>query len=96
MERVLRGAAPAEQHAPLALLVQPVQGGEGDTAVLLARRGGLLCALRPVTLVEHSEREGSMPQDWQDFSLQEAQQAQAALDAAATVCGAGGGDQIVR
>lgn len=81
-------------HLPLALLQLPAQGGSG-AMLLLLRRGGLVTALRPAAAPELALH-NALPVDPQQGVAQDAQQAEAVLEAAAAVFKAAGGGQLAR
>ncbi len=83
-----------DAHLPLALLQLPPQGDSGALLMLL-RRGGLVTALRPAATPEMA-LQGALPGEWQQAAAQEAQQAEAVLEAAAEVFKAAGGAQLAR
>lgn len=83
-----------DAHQPLTLLQLPPQGDSGALLMLLWR-GGLVTALRPAAAPEMA-LQGTLPGEWQQAAAQEAQQAEAVLEAAAEVFKAAGGGQLAR
>lgn len=85
-------AAWQQQHLPVALLQLPPDGDSHP--VLLARRGGMVTALRGASAPELALRE-ALPAEWQAAG-DDAQRAAVVLEAAAAVAQAAGGSQLGR
>lgn len=93
---LLRAYARAWQdaHLPLALLALPPQG-DAHSLMLLARRGGMVTALRPAATPETSLKDG-LSADWHQAAPQDAAKASAVFVAAAAVFEAAGGSLAAR
>lgn len=85
-------AAWQQQHLPLALLQLPSQG-EATCTLMLARRGGLVTALRPAAAPELALRD-ALPADWHHMASEAAESAALVLEAASAVAQAAGGSQL--
>ncbi len=87
-------AAWQQQHLPLALLQLPPQG-EATCTLMLARRGGLVTALRPAAAPELAVAD-ALPSDWHQSASEAAESATFVLGAASAVARAAGGSQLAR
>lgn len=87
-------AAWQQQHLPLALLQLPPQG-DTTCALMLARRGGLVTALRLAAAPELALKDG-LPGDWHSMASEAAESATLVLEAASAVAAAAGGSQLAR
>ena len=82
-----------DAHLPVALLQLEPHGDSGG--VLLARRGGMITALRPAAAPEAALYD-TLPPEWQTAAADDAQRAAVVLEAAAAVAQAAGGAQLGR